>query len=219
MLLTQSQVSVFFSAVISTSPLPLPSPHLTQGKSNPLSVFFFTLALFLSGYVLQQKTLNNLRAAIRPQQPTAQLYIPTSHKPSLPLHDYASSNAPKDSSLIIEITPTEGGSEDGPLSNAPHRDHQSILASYEKISPILPHAPAPSRVIGVINTANKLIHRWIARVRGDHLALEEVDDEDVPLENLSKAARRRRIKRDIMRLGSGEDVDVSKIYRPRKRAW
>ena len=56
-------------------------------------------------------------------------------------------------------------------------------------------------------------------MRGDEAALVPEEGESVPLESLSRAARRRRIKMDIRRLGSGEDVDVSKIYRPRKRAW
>ncbi|KAF2126264.1 glycosyltransferase family 8 protein [Dothidotthia symphoricarpi CBS 119687] len=48
LLLTSSQVSVLFSATV---------------------VFLFTLALFLSGYVLQQRYVHNLQAAIRPRLP------------------------------------------------------------------------------------------------------------------------------------------------------
>ncbi|CAO2651413.1 Nn.00g039830.m01.CDS01 [Neocucurbitaria sp. VM-36] len=48
LLLTSSQVSVILSAVI---------------------VFLFTLALFLSGYVLQQRYVHNLQAAIKPRVP------------------------------------------------------------------------------------------------------------------------------------------------------
>ena len=36
-------------------------------KANDIPVFLFTFALFLSGYVLQQKTVNDIRAAIKPQ--------------------------------------------------------------------------------------------------------------------------------------------------------
>ncbi|KAF4122849.1 hypothetical protein GMORB2_7156 [Geosmithia morbida] len=37
-----------------------------------------TLALFLSGYIIQQRTLRNLRASIRPRQPRPkpQIYLP-----------------------------------------------------------------------------------------------------------------------------------------------
>ncbi|KAF2736201.1 hypothetical protein EJ04DRAFT_511199 [Polyplosphaeria fusca] len=48
MILTQSQVSAVFSAGI---------------------VFVFTVVLFLSGYVLQQRTVHSLQAAIRPRLP------------------------------------------------------------------------------------------------------------------------------------------------------
>ncbi|KAF2465759.1 uncharacterized protein BDR25DRAFT_294792 [Lindgomyces ingoldianus] len=48
MLLTSGQVSILLSSVI---------------------VFLFTLALFLSGYVLQQRTVHSLQAAIKPRLP------------------------------------------------------------------------------------------------------------------------------------------------------
>lgn len=42
-------------------------------------MFLFTSALFLSGYVLQQQTVRDLRAAIKPKPapPVARLYLPT----------------------------------------------------------------------------------------------------------------------------------------------
>ncbi|KAG4437696.1 hypothetical protein IFR05_006820 [Cadophora sp. M221] len=59
-LLTSAQVSVAISSAI---------------------VFFFTTALFLSGYVLQQQTVRDLRAAIKPQlqrtKTAPDLYLPT----------------------------------------------------------------------------------------------------------------------------------------------
>jgi hypothetical protein len=199
-------------------------------------VFLFTLALFLSGYVLQQKTLTNLRAAIRPQQPPAQLYIPSSHDAPSPLPNFTP-NTPRDTRPLIEVTdsllPPQEGSADAahPNANTPSpKDYQSILASYfaadatrqlehEKLSSVIAASPHPQRGAGILNKANRLIQRWIARVRGDEAALVPEEDEGVPLESLSRAARRRRIKMDIRRLESEEDVDVSKIYRPRKRAW
>lgn len=45
------------------------------------------------------------------------------------------------------------------------------------------------------------------------------EDENVPLEKLSRAARRRKIKRELRNYKDDEEVDMSKIYRPRKRAW
>ncbi|KFY44323.1 hypothetical protein V495_03508 [Pseudogymnoascus sp. VKM F-4514 (FW-929)] len=184
MLLTQSQVSIFFSAV---------------------TIFFFTLALFLSGYVLQQKTLTNLRAAIRPSQLSgpsdAHFYNPSAHDAPSPIPNIS----PRDNSQLIEVKTTKETS------------YLSLVTSY------LPSSGTPTGSkrsgAGVVSTANKLIHRWIARVRGEEVVAEVEDDESIPMEQLSRAARRRRIKAQIRTEGDGEDVDFNKIYRPRKRMW
>lgn len=66
--------------------------------------------------------------------------------------------------------------------------------------------------------SNRQIQRWIRRVRGEQIEeWEEGVDEDTPLEELSGAARRRRIKLDIRRLGVVEDGELRSVYRPRKR--
>lgn len=76
MLLTSGQVSV---AISSTIGLCVTSAFLSA-HANLDSVFLFTTALFLSGYVLQQATVRDLRAAIRPQldrlKPGPDLYLP-----------------------------------------------------------------------------------------------------------------------------------------------
>ena len=56
-------------------------------------------------------------------------------------------------------------------------------------------------------------------MRGEELEEVEEDDESIPMELLSRAARRRRIKAQIRTEGDGEDVDFNKVYRPRKRVW
>ncbi|KAM7192385.1 hypothetical protein V8F33_008398 [Rhypophila sp. PSN 637] len=62
MLLTSSQVSIALSSSI---------------------VIFFTTALFLSGYAIQQRTLRDLRAAIRaPPQPEPKIFLPDRFKTS-----------------------------------------------------------------------------------------------------------------------------------------
>ncbi|KFY22219.1 hypothetical protein V493_06750 [Pseudogymnoascus sp. VKM F-4281 (FW-2241)] len=181
MLLTQSQVSIFFSSVI---------------------IFFLTSALFLSGYVLQQKTLTNLRAAIRPSHLSTpsdtHFYNPSQAQSPLP------NISPRDSSQLIEVDTTP-------------QTYLTLLTSY------LPSSGKPTppkrRGGGFVSTANKLIHRWIARVRGEKVVIEEEDDESIPMEMLSRAARRRRIKKQIRTEGDGEAVDFNKMYRPRKRVW
>ncbi|OBT65442.1 hypothetical protein VE03_06065 [Pseudogymnoascus sp. 23342-1-I1] len=190
MLLTQSQVSIFISAV---------------------TIFFFTLALFLSGYVLQQKTLTNLRAAIRPSSHLStpsdtHFYVPSAHDAPSPLPNIS----PRDVSQLVEVSTTAASAQ----------TYLALITSYFPASGA--PTPPPKRGGGVVSTANKLIHRWIARVRGEVEAEEEeeeVDDESVPMEMLSRAARRRRIKAQIRTVGDGEDVDFNKVYRPRKRVW
>ena len=56
-----------------------PGPGGDKCLPSPYSVFMFTSALFLSGYVLQQQTLRDLRAAIQPKSTpeAARLYLPT----------------------------------------------------------------------------------------------------------------------------------------------
>ncbi|KAK4456753.1 hypothetical protein QBC42DRAFT_292272 [Cladorrhinum samala] len=62
MLLTSGQVSIALSSGI---------------------VFFFTLALFLSGYVIQQRTLREIRAAIKqPPKPSPKIFLPDRFKQS-----------------------------------------------------------------------------------------------------------------------------------------
>jgi hypothetical protein len=64
LLLSSSQVSVILSAVVGRSAL-LGCPVLYLH----VPVFAFTFALFLSGYVLQQRYVHNLQAAIKPRLP------------------------------------------------------------------------------------------------------------------------------------------------------
>jgi hypothetical protein len=74
MLLTSSQVSIAISSGIGTSHIP--QPQLVFFTNS--IVFTFTSALFLSGYVIQQQTVRNLREAIKPKpRPTHTLvYLP-----------------------------------------------------------------------------------------------------------------------------------------------
>ncbi|KAK0718861.1 hypothetical protein B0T21DRAFT_338724 [Apiosordaria backusii] len=61
MLLTSSQVSIAVSSSI---------------------VFFFTLALFLSGYAIQQRTLRDIRASINRPKPSPKIFLPDRFKQS-----------------------------------------------------------------------------------------------------------------------------------------
>ncbi|KAM3527833.1 hypothetical protein NHJ13051_002734 [Beauveria bassiana] len=66
-LLTSSQVSIFLTGIVS--------------ELLTLAVFLCTLALFLSGYVIQQRTVNDLREAIRPRhRPVTKPHLPERFK-------------------------------------------------------------------------------------------------------------------------------------------
>lgn len=69
--------------------------YIANGKQK---VITFTLALFLSGYVLQQQTVRGLQAAIKPRLPMLvnALPPPSSHYPSSSHASYASSSGPSD---------------------------------------------------------------------------------------------------------------------------
>lgn len=89
LLLTSSQVQVIASGFVSKShptistASPIPS-QLTNVVVSP--VFLCTFALFFSGYMIQQRTLRELRVAIQPRgpprgshresQPSSQAYLP-----------------------------------------------------------------------------------------------------------------------------------------------
>ncbi|KAK3943123.1 hypothetical protein QBC46DRAFT_378251 [Diplogelasinospora grovesii] len=82
MLLTSSQVSVAVSSV---------------------TVFVFTAALFLSGYAIQQRTLRDLRAAIKPSpRPSPKIFLPDRFKkPTTELED----------GTIVELEPESAPAE------------------------------------------------------------------------------------------------------------
>lgn len=219
MLLTQSQVSVLISSII---------------------IFFFTVALFLAGYVLQQRTLNDLRDAIAPaaaayNQLPEVLTVPDGLNKEL-------------SPLSSEIFPTlhpafeenvnvmEGLDRSGqpmhdslPTQPAPLSDESKLSTSawqqllnsgnkkghhlYQSVRSTLADLSAP-----YLRRADYEIQRWIRRIQGKPMADWEQDvDESTPLEELSGLARRRRIKLDIRRLGVVEDGELRTVYRPRRR--
>ncbi|KAI1343601.1 hypothetical protein F5Y15DRAFT_412382 [Xylariaceae sp. FL0016] len=159
---------------------------LTQSYN---AVVLCTAALFFSGYVIQQRTLRDLRIAIRPpdiRRPKPKFYSPgQSGKHTVRLEDGRMielggseyDEAPGQEELIV-VRPTEP--EDAP---------QKPLLSVEDIAPE-PEAEPEDR-----------------RISWDGVQLEG----EKPL---SRAERRRRIKEEIQRLSQGE----SPVYYQR-RLW
>ncbi|KAI1001379.1 hypothetical protein K3495_g6821 [Podosphaera aphanis] len=71
MLLNTGQVSVAFSSLVGLSIRP--TFNFSTEANKQIIALVFTIVLFLSGYILQQQTVRDLRAAIKPQfvQPNA----------------------------------------------------------------------------------------------------------------------------------------------------
>lgn len=77
--LTSSEVSVLASMIIGMSKTSTSKRAHTQGyRAETPRVIMCTLALFLSGYAIQQRTLRDLRAAIRPREsrPSPKAHLP-----------------------------------------------------------------------------------------------------------------------------------------------
>jgi hypothetical protein len=154
------------------------------------SVFLFTSALFLSGYALQQKTVRDLRIAVRPAPtPTnARLYLPEQFRPA---------RSPKSDGLggldglgITEKKPGSGGVivEDNPdnsVSGVKMKPQKHRLPTYEngnQRAMIDESSPPPVDDLK------------------SNLPISQTTEEN----NLSRAERRRRIKADILAAGEGE---------------
>ncbi|KAF8859821.1 hypothetical protein BDZ45DRAFT_724973 [Acephala macrosclerotiorum] len=190
MLLTSSQVSVAISSFI---------------------VFFFTTALFLAGYVLQQQTVRDIRAVIKPQLVRSppqgpELFLPPQFREDGYLVDVIVDPVlpPKDREQInVELETT--------------KDEQSNDTGEEEGSE---QENIDEDMIGAT--------RWQKAARKKQLeALKAKQDGGAPSEDkgqkseaqkqeqkLSRAERRRRIKEQILADGEGESF---KGYR--RRMW
>ncbi|KAK3495464.1 hypothetical protein B0T13DRAFT_512412 [Neurospora crassa] len=113
MLLTSAQVSIAFSSGI---------------------VFIFTAALFLSGYAIQQRTLRDLRAAIKPTpRPSPRTYLPDQFKKVTTELPDDTIFSVQDDGVVIEIKPT-----------SPSEVHQTSETEDENRQKPIP-APQPAQ--------------------------------------------------------------------------
>jgi hypothetical protein len=115
-LLTSSQVSVLVTFGIGRSSAT--SPRLSQclTGSNRQTVLFFTTALFLSGFAIQQRTLRQLRISIKqPPRPSPKTYLPDRFKATtteledgtiIVLESEVEREAREQEQILIEVRPT-----------------------------------------------------------------------------------------------------------------
>ncbi|KAI1873967.1 uncharacterized protein JN550_003236 [Neoarthrinium moseri] len=146
---------------------------------NVGDVILFTTALFLSGYVIQQRTLRDLRRAIRPDpRPSPKIYLPDRFKQS---------TTELEDGSIVEI-----GDSDDNLPGVDGRQKQDGFVV--EVRPTVPEdvpAEKPAE-----KEPKELKKRGKSKKEQN-----KAEEEEKPI---SRAERRRRIKQDIMELSQGE---------------
>ena len=180
----------------------------------------FTSALFLSGYVLQQQTVRDLRAAIQPK-PTpeaARLYLP--------------------SQFAVQLKPSPKASADQHLeeingNTEVTEDRRKEVEMKQSSGDILMDAPMPRHAAALDDTGDgqrpeksrrpvqdgsqsmaKEDQKSIALMEGQPLSqpgmpeeassISSTEDQPKKEKTLSRAARRKKIKEEIMATGDGE---------------
>lgn len=172
--------------------------HTTPSTNRPRTdnphylVFLCTAALFLSGYVIQQRTLRDLRAAIKPSpRPSPKLFLPDRFKQStteladgsIIILDDGDGGAGQGGGAVVEVKPTLESDEK-------HEQNDVDVDAGRSQSTLQP-----------TKTGKKQSKSSKKKGKG-----APVDDEpDEPQKPMSRAERRRRIKEEIMRLSQGEE--------------
>ncbi|KAK4230913.1 hypothetical protein QBC38DRAFT_467275 [Podospora fimiseda] len=175
MLLTSGQVSVALSSAI---------------------VFFFTLALFLSGYAIQQRTLREIRAAIKaPPKPSPKIFLPDRFKQStteledgtiiiVDDPDYQPSRPPKE--VVVEITPTE---EEEKETDKEENDSEETPQQKNTVA----QESSPK---------GRLSSWWPSAFKKNNGGKDDGTTKDSQ-KPMSRAERRKRIREEIMKLAQG----------------
>ena len=172
-------------------------PFPISGFILTLAVFLFTFALFLSGYVLQQQTLRDIRTAIKPPPVTVKehVYSPKQfEEPRIPVSGEANE-------VVVNVK-----RDLGPANAKPTRRKKGTTSQYKP--------EAKQRVEG---DQTVVVEDTLVRPDGsDGPPLDsapvgnlEGQTDEKPL---SKAARRKKIREEILADGDGESF---KGYRRR----
>ncbi|KAK3311825.1 hypothetical protein B0H66DRAFT_78712 [Apodospora peruviana] len=210
MLLTSSQVSIVLSSGI---------------------IFIFTAALFLSGYAIQQRTLRDLRAAIKPEsRPQPLIFLPDQFKKStteLPdgtiveveeddydYYQYAGKRKQqrlrkdKNGVPVVEAKPTtaqgEGGAAGVESRNTDNKD------ANDKPSPAAAGgANATTRKTKKQKQKQKQQSKSEGQASWSATAVEHPEKPEKPV---SRQERRRLIKEELQRI---HDAEEKNVYRRR----
>ncbi|KAK3336038.1 hypothetical protein B0T19DRAFT_26492 [Cercophora scortea] len=182
MLLTSSQASVAISSSI---------------------VVVFTLALFLSGYAIQQRTLRDLRAAIKPSpRPRPDIFLPDRFKQSTteledgtvvaleddyPHHPHRDHNHHEQQGTVVEIK-----------STPPKTDQGGQKTTQDRLDTAPP--TKTTKQSKQQQTKNKKTKKGSSKEKD----AEKDAGQEQPQKPISRAERRRLIKEEITRLARGE---------------
>jgi hypothetical protein len=181
-----------------------------KGANDLGIVFIFTTALFLSGYVLQQQTVRDIRAAIKPQlvRPSGpELYIP----PQFRTDEFWDG---KEESIVIDNSRIENGvkSSEGSQRHEGGEGQEAGEGVAEEDENMIgatrwqKAAKQEERVKVKEDAQQKPMNRESATGQEEKAKVEE--------KPMSRAERRKKIKEEILAVGEGESY---KGYR--RRMW
>jgi hypothetical protein len=181
--------------------------HIPNPTNSPKTVFLFTTALFLSGYVLQQQTVRDLRAAIQPQlvrdPPKAipDLYLPPQfrdeeewERSQKGIVDAVIEKAKQEDSM----SDSEGGGEG---------EDETPEAGDDMVGATRWQKAARRKKLEAEAQAKEAEQKPFVSGGGEQKGDESVVEETKPKaeeEQISPAERRRRIKAQIIAEGEGE---------------
>lgn len=176
-----------------------------------MKVVVFTAALFLSGYVIQQRTLRDLREAIKPSpRPKAQIFLPDRFKATTTeLEDgtvivvevdmgadaYRPPKMVQTEPVVVEVSPTVAGEEPG----------REDSGTGEK------EGAGPDDAVDVLREG-KPVEQPPDSGRQEDGEGKKKEGKTKREKKLSPAERRRQIKEEIQRLAQGNERG---IYQPR----
>lgn len=171
-------------------------------------VFLCTAALFLSGYALQQRTLRDLRQAIKPApRPSPKIFLPDRFKQStteladgtvIILDDGKSdTNSKPNDQTVIQVKQTVASkAEPAPekFKSPPAKDQQPTKTATVETDD---KAESQAKPYGPVNKQDST-----EKQSGDDGQPQDDAEEQKPM---SRAERRRRIKEEIQKLSQGQE--------------
>lgn len=162
-----------------------PAFHTPVAANIDHKVISCTLALFLSGYAAQQRTLKELRSAIRPRHRPTKPYLPEQFKPK-----------------VVEL---EDGSQVILESDAERekKQHRETIVEVHQSKAV--QQPIMSASQGVSANKLQIIQQLQADVAAKSWAVENPDPLSKNHVPMSKAERRKAIKEELKRLGQSEE--------------